>query len=527
MADWYTLTTAQQLDAMAQETPDKELIHAGGRWWTAAELAAQGRALAVALHGLGLRKGDVISTQMPNWVEALAIDYAASRLGLVVNPVVLIYREAELRQILNDCGAKAIFVPQHYGNHDYLAMIEGLRPELPALEHVIVMRGQGLLAYDSLLADAAGKDVPEVAVGPDDLKMLIYTSGTTGRAKGVRHSHRTLATCTRNTASNYGLLDSDMALVLGPVGHLGGYLYSILFPFIMRSPSAMLERWNVVEAAELVLRLGLTHATGATAFLQDINAYARETGWNWPTLRLFACGGAAVPPKVIEDFVAGMPGRIAFRCFGMTEAPNASMRRPGTFDLRSASTTDGYPNGFEFRITGENGAVLGVGEEGEICLRGAALMLGYMHDEDNDQAFDKDGFFHTGDMGFVDPEGNLVVSGRIKDLIIRGGENLSAKEIEDVIQLMPQVDRVAVVGVHDPNARLGEAIAAFIIPVSGRRLELGEINAAILAAGLARQKQVEQLYLVSAFPLTPFGKVRKNVLRDKPEDWARDNPASI
>ena len=524
MQDWYALTTAQQLDAMAAETPDKELIYTGGRWWTAGELAAQGRSLAAALHGLGLRKGDVVSTQMPNWVEALAIDYAAARLGLVVNPIVLIYREAELRQILEDCGAKAIFVPQHFGNHDYLSMIEGLRGELPQLAHVIVMRGQGPLEYDALVVGAEGKTVPDVEVSPDDLKMLIYTSGTTGRAKGVRHSHRTLATCTRNTASNYGLLDTDKALVLGPVGHLGGYPYSILFPFVMRSPAAMVERWNVVEAAELVRELRLTHATGATAFLQDINAHARETGWNWPSLRLFACGGAAVPPQVIEDFVAGVPGRIAFRCFGMTEAPNASMRRPGDYDLKSASTTDGYPNGFLFRIMGESGKVLGPGEEGEICMKGAALMLGYSHAEDNAQAFDADGFFHSGDMGLIDQDGNIVVTGRIKDLIIRGGENLSAKEIEDAIQTLPSVDRVAVVGVHDPASRLGEAIVAFVIPVGSARPTQADINAAVLRAGLAKQKQVERLYLVREFPLTPFGKVRKNVLRANPEEWARDNP---
>lgn len=524
MTDWYALTTAQQLDAMATETPDKELIFTGGRWWTAAELAAQGRALAAALHGLGLRKGDVVSTQMPNWVEALAIDYAAARLGLVINPIVLIYREAELRQILEDCGAKAIFIPQHFGNHDYRSMFEGLRGELPALDHVIVMRGEGPLEYDALVAAADGKALPSVEVSPDDLKMLIYTSGTTGRAKGVRHSHRTLATCARNTASNYGLLETDKALVLGPVGHLGGYLYSILFPFVMKSPSAMVERWNVAEAAELVRSLGLTHATGATAFLQDINAYARDTGWNWPTLRLFACGGAAVPPKVIEDFVAGVPGRIAFRCFGMTEAPNSSMRRPGPFDLKSASTTDGYPNGFEFRIMGEGGKILGPGEEGEICKKGAALMLGYNHAEDNAQAFDADGFFHSGDMGLIDADGNIVVTGRIKDLIIRGGENLSAKEIEDAIQALPSVDRVAVVGVHDPASRLGEVIVAFVIPIGSARPSQADINGAILAAGLAKQKQVERLYLVREFPLTPFGKVRKNVLRANPEEWARDNP---
>lgn len=525
MSDWYALTTAQQLDAMAQETPGKELVFTGGRWWTATELAAQGRALAVALHGLGLRKGDVISTQMPNWVEALAIDYAAAKLGLVVNPVVLIYREAELRQILADCGARAIFIPQHFGNHDYRSMIEGLQAELPQLGHVIVMRGEGALEYEAIVAAASGKEVPQVEVSPDDLKMLIYTSGTTGRAKGVRHSHRTLATCARNTASNYGLLDSDKALVLGPVGHLGGYLYSILFPFVMKSPAAMVERWSVTEAADLVRTLGLTHATGATAFLQDINAHARETGWNWPSLRLFACGGAAVPPKVIEDFVAGAPGRIAFRCFGMTEAPNASMRRPGAFDLKSASTTDGYPNGFEFRIMGEGGKVLEQGEEGEICMKGAALMLGYTHAEDNAQAFDADGFFHSGDMGLIDKYGNIVVTGRIKDLIIRGGENLSAKEIEDAIQTLPAVDRVAVVGVHDPSSRLGEAIVAFVIPIGDARPTQAQINGAVLASGLAKQKQVEQLYLVREFPLTPFGKVRKNVLRANPEEWARDNPA--
>jgi acyl-CoA synthetase (AMP-forming)/AMP-acid ligase II len=296
-----------------------------------------------------------------------------------------------------------------------------------------------------------------------------------------------------------------------------------LFPIVMRSPSAMMARWNVAEAADLVETLDLTHATGATAFLQDILSFTRETGRNWPLLRLFPCGGAAVPPQVIEDFVAGAPGRIAHRCYGMTEAPNASMRRPGAFDLKAAAYTDGYPNGFEIEAVDEACNVLPAGKEGEIRMRGAALMLGYMHAEDNEAAFDAEGFFHSGDMGFIDEEGNVVITGRIKDLIIRGGENLSAKEIEDVIQALPGIERVAVVGIPDPASRLGETIAAFVIPLGDARPTLAELNATILAAGLARQKQVEKLWLVSAFPLTPFGKIRKNVLRAEPESWHREH----
>ncbi len=528
MDDWYALTTAQQLDIIAAEAPDKQLLFAGGQWWTSSALAEQGRALACSLAAMGLRQGDVISTQMPNWAEAIAIDYAAAALGLVINPVVLIYREAELRQILADCEAKAIFIPPSFGNHDYLAMMLALQQELPALRHVITLRGDGPVTFDSLVATGDPQFRSTTLVMPDNLKMLMYTSGTTGRAKGVRHSHRTLATCTRNTADNYGLRDDDKALVLGPVGHLGGYIYAVLFPIVMRSPSAMVERWNVAEAAELVRTLGLTHATGATAFLQDIIGHARETGWNWPSLRLFACGGAAVPPKVIEDFVAGQPGRIAHRCYGMTEAPNSSMRRPGPFDLKSAALTDGYPNGFEIEARDEDGNLLPPGKEGEICMRGAALMLGYMHDDDNAKAFHPDGFFRSGDMGFIDADGNVVITGRIKDLIIRGGENISAKEIEDALQTHPAIDRVAVVGVFDPDSRLGERIAGFVIPKGDAPFTREELNAHILATGLAKQKQLEQMFVVREFPLTPFGKIRKNLLRDFRDPWhAQHNRAVL
>jgi acyl-CoA synthetase (AMP-forming)/AMP-acid ligase II len=526
--DWYGKTTAQQLDIIAAETPELPLLFADGQWWTASVLAAQGRTLASSLAAMGLRQGDVISTQMPNWAEAIAIDYAASALGLVINPVVLIYREAELRQILADCDAKAIFIPPSFGNQDYLAMMLALQAELSALRHVITLRGDGPIAFNALVAAGDPAFRSTTSVSADSLKMLMYTSGTTGRAKGVRHSHRTLATCTRNTAANYGLRPDDKALVLGPVGHLGGYIYTVLFPIIMRSPSAMVERWNVAEAAELVGKLQLTHATGATAFLQDIIGHARETGWDWPSLRLFACGGAAVPPRVIEDFVAGQPGRIAFRCYGMTEAPNSSMRRPGPFDLQSASMTDGYPNGFEIEARDEEGRLLPHGKEGEICMRGAALMLGYMHAEDNAKAFHPDGFFRSGDMGFIDADGNVVITGRIKDLIIRGGENISAKEIEDALQNHPAVDRVAVVGVFDPASRLGERIAGFVIPKSDAAFTREDLNAHILAAGLAKQKQLEQMFVVREFPLTPFGKIRKNLLRDFADPWhAQHNPAVL
>jgi cyclohexanecarboxylate-CoA ligase len=275
-----------------------------------------------------------------------------------------------------------------------------------------------------------------------------------------------------------------------------------------------LDTWSGAAGVAAIKRHGATLTVSATPFLQELLAAALAEGERLPSLRLFACGGASVPPDLIERALDAFENCVAARVFGSTEAPTVTFGPRSKAERRVAAHTDGriVPN-FEVRIVDPAGdRPLGIGQEGEILVRGPELFLGYIRAEDNEGAFDVDGYFRTGDLGHVTEDGCIVVTGRRKDLIIRGGENISPKEIEDALVSHPAVAEVAVIGA--PHARLGETVCAVVIAREGETPDVASLAAHLRAAGFAAQKWPERVEIVEALPRTASGKVRKNVLRD-------------
>ena len=485
------------------------------------DLAQDAEALAAGLDELGLREGDVLSFQLPNWREAAVINLASAMLGCVVNPIVTIYRDAEVQLMLADSGARAIFVAGAFRGFDHLAMVERMRASLPALRHVIPVRSAGGGAsYDHLVALGRGRPSVRRRVEPHAAKLLLYTSGTTGRAKGVLHSHSTLARVAMTSYREWGLGRGDVVLMPSPITHISGYCNGLETPFLVGSRTVLMERWDAAEAVDLIEAHQIAATVAATPFLKELADEARRRGARLPSLRLFACGGAAVPADVVREANGAFAHPCAFRVYGSSETPLVTLGFPPAERPDLAATTDGAVRDYEVLIVDETGAEVAAGGEGEILARGPAMFLGYADAAQTREALTADGFFRTGDLGRLTPEGGLEVTGRKKDLIIRGGENISAKEIEDVLHRHPAVRDAAVVSM--PHPRLGEGVCAFITLKTSPAPSLAELGEFVTAAGLARQKCPERVEVVEALPVTASGKVRKDILRQEIRTRLRD-----
>lgn len=519
---WSGITLAHSARQCARETPDRVAVIDGGEVRTFRQVFDEAVSLVAVLHEMGMVQGDVLSFQLPNWRETMVINLAASLGGFIVNPVVPIYRDAEVGFILRNSRTRVLFVPETFRGFDYLAMVERLRPELPDLQEVIVVRGErpGYTSYLSSLTKQQGVPRPEYGANPDeatdvdpnDVKLLLYTSGTTGHPKGVLHSHNTLRSEVDAVTNFWKLSQDDVILMPSPVTHITGYLYALEMTFALGAPVVFMDRWNAVCATELVVERGVTVSIGATPFLAELVAELESQRVTLPSLRLFACGGAPVPTEVVRRANNVLPNCLVFRVYGSSEAPTITVGVAAGDPAELGASTDGCIVNHEVRIVDAvNGEPLPDGKEGEILTRGPEVMLGYTRWEDTLDAFDEDGFFRTGDLGFISHDRYITISGRKKDLIIRGGENISAKEIEDVLYRHPAVAEAAVVAM--PHLRMGETPAAFVVLRPGTTLTFEEMTAFLEEARLARQKIPERLFTVDQMPQTASGKVLKHVLR--------------
>ncbi len=504
---WDRRTLADQAIERANADPAFTAFTDGKGTLTRAQLVTDAHALAAALHARGLRPGDVLAFQVPNWREAAVINLAAVFAGLVVNPIVPIYRDHEVAQMLGDCRAKAVFVCQTFRKFDYAAMAQRIRPNLPDLAHVFTVRGQGPDDYTALLAE--GRDTPfnRPQVDPLGVKLVLYTSGTTGRPKGVLHSHVTLQRIVRTSADHWGLREGEGTLMPSPVTHVSGYANGLEAPLICGTASVLMESWDANAALSLIDRHQLVGTVAATPFLVELAAAARAAGNRLPSFRFFACGGAAVPPDLIPAADAAFENCAAFRVFGASEVPLVTFGYPRNRAL--AAETDGEVIGYEVRIVDAQDHPLPPDTEGEVLARGPAMLLAYADRAQTAEALTPDGFFRTGDLGTLTADGALTITGRKKDLIIRGGENISAREIEDVLHTHPAVHEAAVVAM--PHERLGEGVCAFVI-LAGEA-DASALTAHVADSGLARQKIPERFEIVHDFPRTASGKVRKDLLR--------------
>jgi acyl-CoA synthetase (AMP-forming)/AMP-acid ligase II len=343
---------------------------------------------------------------------------------------------------------------------------------------------------------------------PNAVRMILYTSGTTGRAKGVLHSHNSIHALICQIRAHWLVEPGDKFLVPSPIGHIGGSIYAFECPLLLGTTAVLMDRWNADDAVKLVDTERCTHMAGATPFLVQMLDAARLEQTHLPSLKLFVCGGASVPPSLIRNAAAYFERAVVTRVYGSTEVPITTVGATGHDDAEHAADTDGRAGLAEIKLVGHDAARA---DEGEIHARGPQMLLGYLHPEDDAVAFDSEGYFKTGDIARrVDGE-YLVVTGRAKDIIIRNGENISPKEVEDILIGHPDIAEVAIVGLPDP--RTGERACAVIVPKSPPGPDVASLRSFLDVQGVATFKVPEQVVIWDSLPKNDAGKVLKAQIR--------------
>lgn len=488
---WWTRDTVGTLlsrGLSANRTNEFE-VHSAIRPWagTFADVELVARRLAGGLHGRGIGPGDVIVFQLPNWMEAAATFWASALLGAIAVPVVHFYGPKEMAHILATTQPDAVITTDRFGRMNY-------EPDL---------------YRDVPLVGVVGKDFEELLdatpmpgsaeTDPAGPALIAFTSGTTSAPKGVIHSHQSLVFETRQLATIYPA-DGHPQITGAPVGHFIGMLGAFLIPPLSGLPVHLVDVWDPAAVLRLMSDRGLQVGGGAPYFVTSLLDHPDFTGGHLQFMRYAGLGGSSVPAEItsrLSDL-----GIIAYRSYGSTEHPSITGCRPCDANAKR-TLTDGKPlPGVEIRMAAD----------GEIHSRGPDLCLGYTDEALTDRAFDDDGWYRTGDIGVLDADGYLMITDRKSDIIIRGGENISALEVEEVLLTMPCVAEAAVVAAPDP--RLGEHAAAVLRLKPGHAAPtLDDLRGHLHVSGLARQKWPEELHQLDEFPRTPSGKVQKSVVR--------------
>ncbi|WP_431774768.1 class I adenylate-forming enzyme family protein [Streptomyces cucumeris] len=497
-------TLWELLERRAALTPDATaLIQAGDdprqdRRLTFRALRFRAERTAAGLHELGVRPGTRVAWQLPTRIETVVLTMALARLGAVQSPLIPFYREREVGFALRESGARFLAVPGRWRGFDHTALARRLAAALP--EPPLVLE-----TYDTLPeADPEAVTLPPPPADGTAVRWIYWTSGTTSDPKGVLHTDRSLIAAGACLAHALRLGPGDIGSMAFPYAHVAGPDYTVML-LLHGFPAVLLEHFALPGSLAAYRRHGVTTAGGSTAFYAMFLAEQRKDPAHplIPTLRLLAGGGAPKPPELYYEVTREL-GCVLTHGYGMTEAPMITMGSPDDTDDMLATTEGRPPADMEIRVV-----------DGEVRLRGAAVCAGYLDESQTRDAFDEDGFFRTGDLGHLTDSGHLVLTGRAKDIIIRKGENISAKEVEQLLYRHPDVGDAAVIGLPDP-AR-GELVCAVVEqPTGAPPLTLDAVTAHLRDAGLSVHKLPERLELVDALPRNPtLGKVLKYRLRER------------
>ena len=486
------------------------------RSFTYNELNAMVNRVAVGLYRLGIRPSDVVAVQLPNWWEFTVTHLACARIGAVTNPLMHIFRERELEFMLNHGEAVAAIIPSTFRGHDFAAMYNEIRSKVPSLEHVVAIGDDGPSGFEVLLSGPAWEieaDAESILTenrpSPDDVTQLIYTSGTTGEPKGVMHSANTMYSNILPYAERLNLDSSDVVLMASPMAHQTGFMYGLMMPVVLGCPAVILDVWDAPTAISIINNFGATFTMASTPFLADLADTVATSGTGVPSLSTFLCAGAPIPGPLVERAQPTL-GTTIVSAWGMSE--NGAVTTTMLDDDPSRSVeTDGCPlPGVEVRIADDVGSTLPTGEIGRLLARACSNFGGYLK-RPHLNATDADGWFDTGDLARVDDKGYIRITGRSKDVIIRGGENIPVVEIENLLYRHPSVAQVAIVAY--PDDRLGERACAVIVPKPDTTIGFEEMVDFLTDARVAKNYLPERLEVLDAMPTTPSGKIQKFKLR--------------
>ena len=513
---WRDETLLDHLDRAVARFPDKTAIVAvrseSGQEVRLSyrEIDRLSNILAARLSKMGVARGDVVSFQLPNWWQFSVLHLACLKAGAVSNPLMIIFRERELRFMLKLADTKALVVPASFRNFDYARMAENIRGDLPALRHVFVVGGKGEAAFEALLSETAEAPARERRPSPDDVIQLLYTSGTTGEPKGVMHTSNTLLSNLVPFAERLHLGAEDVVHMPSPLAHQLGFMYGLIMPVMLGATAVLQDIFDPKEMARQIAQEGVTFTMGATPFLNDLAEYVERNNAATETLRVFVSAGAPIPRALVSKARQAL-GAAIISAWGMSENGAVTTTRPEDPEEKTMETDGCALAGIEVRVVDANGNAVPFGQEGQLQVRGCSNFVGYLKRPELDNT-NAEGWFDTGDLARMDAEGYIRIAGRSKDIIIRGGENIPVVEVEGLLFKHPAIAAVAVVGY--PDARLGERACAFVVLRAGASLTFAEMAAYLKAQQMAQQYIPERLEIVGELPRTPSGKIQKFKLRE-------------
>ena len=535
---WPDMLVTDALEALAQKQPDRIALTGvnsmrGRRRESVSyrQLDILSRRIALGLVHYGVEKGDMVSFQLPNWWEFAALHLACVRIGAISNPVMPIFRERELSYMLSFAETKVMFVPREFRGFDHVAMMAGLRRELPALQHVFALggegggaeRGEGALSFEENFLNRRYEDEMDAnaifaarRMSPNDVNEMLYTSGTTGQPKGVMHTANTQMANALPYSRRLGLNEKDVILMSSPLAHQTGFLYGVIMPLLIGAKTVYQDIWDPKVAAQLIQEEKVTYTMASTPFLADLADTPQVRDYDTGSLKIFLCAGAPIPRVLAERASKELDIKV-LSGWGMSENGAVTTTEPND-PIEKVFNTDGKAlPGVEVRVVDDKGKAVPVDAEGLLQARGCSAFVGYMKKPEM-HGTDEEGWFDTGDQARMDADGYIRITGRSKDIIIRGGENIPVVEVEELLYRHPAVVDAAIVGMPDP--RLGERGCAFVTLAPGAELSFAEMIDYLNGARLARNYLPERLEVIREMPRTASGKIQKFVLREMAKEFS-------
>jgi acyl-CoA synthetase (AMP-forming)/AMP-acid ligase II len=502
-------TLWELIDERARATPDRVMLIDGDRTTTFAQYHDLAERAAAGYHELGVTTGSRVSWQLPTWTESAVLVGGLARLGAVQNPMLPIYRAREMGFIAEQTRCELLITPSTWNRFDYASLAQEIATQTPGLR--------------TLVADHHNPEGDPSTLPPrpeafddradDPVRWVFYTSGTTADPKGAQHTDRSVMAGAIGYAKKTHVVEDDLALVAFPFTHIGGVIIGVFTPLLTGSTAVLMEVWTAAQSTELIERHRMTLGNGAPAIHAALVAEARAHPDAYASIRAFPSGGSTKPPQLHDEAMAVVPSSVGITSgYGMTEAPIVSQTDIDAPD-ESKRHAEGTPTeGVDMKMVDRDGNAVARGQEGEVVVKGPQVMRGYVDASLDAEVFTADGYLRTGDIGRFDEYGGVVITGRLKDVIIRKGENVSAKEVEDVLFAHPAVADVAVLGL--PDAERGELVCACVVVADGQVAPTrDDLFGFCREQGLMTQKIPERVEVLDVLPRTPSGKVPKHELR--------------
>ena len=523
---WTDDALCEWLDRWATETPDHRAVTDGVHDVSYRQLRQDAYRAAGWLQSVGVTPGDRVAVQLPNWAEFVTMYLAITRIGAILVPIMPVYRTNEVRHILEDSAAVVAVTAEEFRGFDHLTMFRELAEEVASLQQLMIVRGTSdprphETSYQQIVGIQANEAPSADDLGPypdaDAGHAIIYSSGTESAAKGCYHTWNTLAFTARNLANDiFQMTPQDTMFMPSPVSHSTGVVVGIVTPLLAGSGIHLQDIWEPAEGLRRIEKYKCSITATATPFVRMALDAAENADRDLSSMRAWLCAGAPIPSSLAREFQGTFTKGTLLPLYGCTEVLAATVCRLDD-PIERVASSDGRiaADGIELKTIDADGHTTGAGVEGEICYRGPGAILGYWNDPDKTRAaIDDDGWHHCGDLGKLDAAGYLRVTGRLKDIIIRGGQNLSAREIEEHLITHPQIRDAAVVAY--PDTRLGEKVCAYLVAEPGSCLTVEMIkNYLVGTRDVAIQKVPERVVVVDELPTTASGKIQKYLLRQR------------